>query len=125
MSRKFRPPTDVRTWWCAPHCGPGTLDSSGVCECGRTRFDCALAVTGAIKAGPLVEDPQGLVPTECFVSGFWCPGCGRFWANDSCMELFGAEYMASDGARLGYDGKTRGVSCVCGHHLFTTTPDLE
>lgn len=113
----FTKPTDVRTWWCAPHCGPGTTDSAEECECGLSRFDCALGVTEKIKAGGVVEGSTDGTDTACFVSGFWCHSCGRFWANDSCMERYGPEYEAADGAELNLalGGK---VSCVCGQELF-------
>lgn len=117
----FRKPTDPKQWWCAPHCGPGTTDHTEECECGRTRYDCALETTRKIAAGGLVEaTADGDQGDACFCSGFWCPGCGRFWAQDSCLERFGDEYEACDGAEL-TTGPDHTVACCCGRGLFRNT----
>ena len=122
MKRKplpaFSPPNDVKTYWLAPHCGPGNLDPEEICGfCGEPQGVCAqknsvaLEMTKREQCG--VEQPE-----SCGGSGFWCADCGRFWANDSCGERFGADYAAADGAALEYRENEDMVYCVCGHQLF-------
>lgn len=105
MAKKFARPKDVKVFWEAPHCGPGTLDPKEVCGfCGSEKGVCARNTSDSIrhKDGEMV----------CGGSGYWCYGCGRFWANDSCGETFGTEMKSADGARMTEkDGR---VVCVCG-----------
>ena len=124
----FKPPKDIKQWWCAPHCGPGTLDTSKECGfCGANVLDCAKQLSEAVKEHPewnfdgIVngnehDDPDSI----CGGSGFWCSGCGRFWAQNSCGESGTFEHHAADGVELELrDGK---IYCVCGKWLMTKRP---
>ena len=123
--KPFVPPKDVKAFWVAPHCGPGTLDPKDECGfCGRPGRECAAEASEAVAAHPDWlhdgcdmgnddDDPDD--GRACGGCGFWCKGCGRFWAQDSCGERFPGEMHAADGARQEVrDGK---VYCVCGRQL--------
>ncbi len=130
MKRKrFNPPKDVKQWWLAPHCGEGSLDPQEDCGfCGESHLDCALSMTLNVKAHPdwyhdLCEPEQSPDDQQvCYGSGFWCGGCGRFWAQDSCGECYALpEYHAADGLEIEVrDGK---AFCVCGKQLAVIRPD--
>ena len=135
MKRKkaFHPPKDIQQFWMAPHCGPGTLDPEEMCGfCGRTMRACAEAMSEAVRIYPNWnhdgcilgdghDDPEELI--ACGGSGFWCSGCGRFWAQNSCGESFPGEMQAADGAQqVIRDGK---VYCVCGKPLATLRPQEQ
>jgi hypothetical protein len=120
----FKPPTDVTTWWIAPHCGPGHTNRREICGfCGETCLDCALEATELVNGkhyqpGIVLEGHED----GCGGSGFWCRGCSRFWAQDACGESNGSEHRAADGATLtvGDDGY---VYCCCGRKLMKEAGD--
>jgi hypothetical protein len=110
---KFVKPTNVSTWWLAPHCGPATLDHSEICGfCGETYLDCALANSKSIA-----ENHEEI----CGGSGFWCAGCKRFWAQDACGESGWEMHQAADGARLTVQAGH--AHCVCGRKLMPVLPE--
>lgn len=115
--KPFTPPKDIKQWWLAPHCGPGTLDAEEHCGfCGRLVLDCARDMSEAVRLHP-ERDHYSHDETPCGGSGFWCSGCGRFWAQDSCGESYLGDMHSSDGAeQVVKDDK---VYCVCGKHLAT------
>jgi hypothetical protein len=129
-TKAFRPPEDIRQWWCAPHCGPGTLDTNGECGfCGANVIVCALALTDAVKHHPEWvhdgsilgdghDDPEDQM--ACGGCGFWCHKCGRFWAQDSCGNNSGADHASADGLKLVV--KDGNVHCVCGQLLMRVRP---
>jgi hypothetical protein len=127
---EYTPPEDIKQWWCASHCGPATEDTSECCGfCGAPVLECAKEMSDKMRDHPEYnfdgsqlgishDDPEGLA---CGGSGFWCSGCGRFWAQDSCGESSTYEHQASDGAKLvRRDGK---IYCVCGKWLMTERPE--
>jgi hypothetical protein len=100
---------DSYTWWMASHCGPGSTDKGELCGfCAEPQERCAQNNTDSIK----ISHKQW-----CGGSGFWCPSCGLFWAQNICGELFNAEFRnANPELRLTEkDGK---VLCSCGEYLF-------
>lgn len=101
-----RPPRDVKQFWVAPHCGPGTLDGNDTCGfCGLPYLRCAERNSETIAE----EHRQ-----ECGGAGFWCKSCGRFWAQDACGSS--GDPRAADGAELSVqDGY---ACCCCGNRLF-------
>ncbi len=131
---KSKKPTDVKAFWVAPHCGPGTTDQTKECGyCGRSYADCAKEFTEFLEKATQedLEDynlsmwgyPDALEERDnhpCGGSGFWCYKCGRFWAQNICGENSGAEHEACDGARLTIDPQGN-VYCVCGQHLMIHT----
>jgi|ERR1700730_16661892 len=116
--RSFKPPKDIKQFWLAPHCGPGTLDPQDMCGfCGETRQECAKEATEfANEKHQLGPSKMGLGdnPT-CGGSGLWCSECGRFWAQDSCGECDDLHLLASDGAEM--KEKMGFAHCVCGKKL--------
>jgi len=126
MSRyDLKPPKDINQFWLAPHCGPGTLNTYETCGfCGRTHKECAMAFSDHINKHPdyshdgdSLGDGQDDPEVACGGSGFWCSGCGRFWAQNSCGENQMEDHQSSDDAkpvlRILEDGRTA-VHCVCG-----------
>lgn len=111
--RKLKPPKDIKAWWRAPHCGPGSTDTTDDCGfCGRNVIECAEEHSESVnERHHQLGDDAG-----CGGCGFWCKGCGRFWAQGSCGESNYQEHVAADGAELytrsGY------VYCVCGKKLM-------
>ena len=101
-------PKDDRTWWKKSHCGPGSLDGSKLCECGETQHDCAQFNT---------ENIFLFHEQKCGCSGFWCPKCSKFYAQDACWETYGLEYHTVSGQHvmLKDDGY---LYCPCGAKLF-------
>ena len=128
---KYTPPKDINQWWCASHCGPATEDTSECCGfCGEPVLECAKSFSEKIEQHP-ERNHDGIIdgsphddPEDdmaCGGCGFWCSGCGRFWAQDSCGESGSYEHHASDGAELARkDGK---IYCVCGKWLMTERPE--
>ncbi len=115
--KSFKEPTDIRQWWLAPHCGPGSLDINEICGfCGCSRKVCA---ESAISSSDYIT---------CGGCGFWCSEsktCGRFWAQDACGERFEDDYLSCDGAKLtdSFDEQgRRWITCCCGTQLFIGTP---
>lgn len=101
-------PTDHDVFWLNDHCSPGTLDRDELCGgCGETHGDCAQKCTESIAL---------LNSVDCGSSGFWCPKCNRFYAQDVCGETPDDEMECVDGSRLTLvDGWIR---CACGEALF-------
>jgi hypothetical protein len=116
--KEFTPPTDITKWWKAPHCGPGSVDDTDECGfCGEPVIDCAL------EASKIVNDEHrqpgdGDYGEGCGGSGFWCYGCNRFWAQDSCGNNDYESHRASDGAELVLNDDTGFVYCPCGRQLM-------
>ncbi len=109
-------PTDVTKFWILGHCGlPTTQDETEQCGfCGEMYHDCSLNNTRSIKEKGQ-EDCGG---------GFWCHGCNRFWANDTCGNYMGDSKVACDGAELVWAENTGNfVYCCCGQKLFYWDPD--
>jgi hypothetical protein len=131
MGKRKRPPAFVKpadptVFWIAPHCGPGSTDPSDRCGfCGEKYIDCALACTAAANAG-LVVTGNGDVDERanvCGGSGFWCNGCKRFWAQDSCGESDGLEHRCADGSKLtAVNGR---AACPCGRLLMKLVKEDE
>jgi hypothetical protein len=125
---KFVKPKDIKQWWIAPCCGPGSTDLKGhECGfCGKSGQECA-ENTSTIVAGVMqlvheqgggeksVDNPDG--PESCGGCGFWCQGCGRFWAGDVCGNSDIPFMRAADGAEMVVKGED--VHCVCGRKLAT------
>ena len=70
---------------------------------------------------------------DCGGSGFWCPACGEFYAQDSCGEASGADWL---NARECFDPKNAKkyrlrmdedfkVFCPCGEFLFIDIYEKE
>lgn len=109
-------PRDVKAWWKAAHCRPETADATEICGfCGANVLDCAAENSASINERGI--ELGGVNEDGCGGSGFWCRGCGRFWAQDSCGESSGAEHSAADGAKLKI-GDDDFVHCVCGKRLM-------
>uniref|UniRef100_A0A6M3LL36 Uncharacterized protein n=1 Tax=viral metagenome TaxID=1070528 RepID=A0A6M3LL36_9ZZZZ len=108
-------PPDNKTWWRAPHCGPGSINGEELCECERTQIECAKANTKAIKKH------KNELDMDCGCSGFWCWKCGRFWAQDSCWERSGADYASADDSEM--IEKDGFAFCVCGNKLYKIATD--
>lgn len=107
MSR-FTKPANIKQFWLAPHCGPGTLDPNDLCGfCGKTRQECAQANSESVR----LHHKQA-----CGGSGLWCSYCGRFWAQDSCGESYNTDLQSVDGTALTEDKGY--VKCYCGKRLF-------
>lgn len=135
MPKQFNPPTGIKQWWEAPHCGSGSTNTAGVCGfCGDPVLDCAKRFSAFLRnASP--EDLEDMNKHTwgghskkhdypCGGCGFWCSGCGRFWAEDSCGEASPDMYSAADGAEL----ETREdnfVYCVCGKMVASNASCLE
>ncbi len=120
-------PKGVNVFWMAPHCGPGSLDPQEMCGfCGDTHEECARRMYEVVKAHPewkhdgsIIGDGQDDSEDQmvCGGSGFWCSGCGRFWAQNSCGEAFVGEMPSADGAKQ--EIRDEKVYCVCGKQLAT------
>lgn len=115
----FRPePTDSKLFWLDAHCGAGTTDLDELCAfCGFTHKECAETFTEGIK-----KDHSG----SCGGSGFWCPACGEFYAQDSCGERGFTDFInirekwfpeKAKEFRLKAD-KDYKIYCSCGEFLF-------
>ena len=123
---KFKPPKDIYQFWLAPHCGPGTLDKDEICGfCGETHEDCAGEFSDKIQdhpdwvhdgnlLGDGQDDPEDKM--ACGGSGFWCSGCGRFWAQDTCGNHTAQDHLASDEQELVLTDSS--IHCVCGKKLM-------
>ena len=109
MAEEWDPkPDDEKTWWLSSHCGPGTLDGNKNCGfCGKKHIECAKANTEAIKNGKV----------HCGGSGFWCPHCGLFWAQNACGEDSWSTHENVDEEKH-LVLKDDGVYCYCGAKLF-------
>jgi len=105
-------PKDDKTWWLRSHCTPGTLDEKAMCAfCGETHEKCAKENTESIKE----KHKQ-----NCGGSGFWCPGCGLFFPQDTCGEQSGEDYKTLSGKRVHLVNLVSGEKffCHCGEYLF-------
>ena len=101
-------PRNDQTWWMRSHCGPGSLDEDDLCdECGKSHRECAEHCTQHIK-----DYGEGY----CFCSGFWCPSCGVFYAQDSCLEVYDDQYETLSGKKVHREDND--IFCDCGLHLF-------
>jgi hypothetical protein len=118
-------PRDIKAFWKAPHCGEGSLDLDEECGfCARSQRECAEQLTDFFRNADDCQrknyaysmngegDLDGPGGCLCGGSGFWCTGCGRFWAQDSCGNLNGSAHKAADGNKLQRIGEK--VLCVCG-----------
>ena len=125
---KFEPPKDVRVFWRASCCGPATKDADDTCGfCGEANRDCAQAFSESVRKHPDwvhdgnilgdgQDDPEEHEDRACGGCGFWCSGCGRFWAQDSCGGSSGEEHRAADNREMVVkDGL---IYCVCGKQLM-------
>ena len=101
-------PKDDKTWWQRSHCGPGTIDGSEMCECGKTKYACAQYNTKHIHL---------FLEMDCGCAGFWCPKCKVFYAQDVCWETYDDEYETLSGKKveLHDDGY---IYCGCGERLY-------
>lgn len=117
--KPFKPPKDIYQFWVAPHCGPGTLDPDEECGfCGLPGKECAAYESEKVALHPDEYHDGGggdKSGDSCGGCGFWCKGCGRFWAQDSCGESMPGEMHAADGADQQIIGN--GVFCRCGKQL--------
>ena len=123
-----KPPKDIKQWWQSPCCGPLTIDDAELCGfCGDNVLECARKHSDYVREHPELnhdgmqngddqDDPEDTM--TCGGSGFWCSGCGRFWAQDTCGNYNGTDHEASDKAKLRVD-ENRKVYCVCGKWLMT------
>ena len=118
--------TDIYTFWKASHCAPGTTDPTDLCGfCGETNAECYKKHTAHIAEHHKEAGGDGEVEA-CGGSGFHCPKCNRFWAQDACGNSGGYEHQSADGKHLHIedtytlDGIRTGikVSCICGDWLF-------
>jgi hypothetical protein len=133
MKDFIKPPKDIKQWWMTPCCGPGTLDSQELCVfCGETHQKCAELFSESVKLHPEWnhdgsilgtpnDDPED--QTTCGGSGFWCSGCERFWAADTCGNLSPEDMRACDKAKQKVRG--RKVFCICGKQLATMRPESD
>lgn len=126
-SIKATKPTDPKQWWEASCCGPLTIDINEMCGfCGDNHKECANKFSAFLKTA---TDPQleglnkssfGYPPDDmeipCGGSGFWCSGCGRFWAQDTCGNYNGSAFCSSDDQELKLNDDN--VFCVCGKKLM-------
>ncbi len=131
---KHIPPKDIKQWWQSDCCGPCTEDTSEHCGfCGKPVLECARKHSDYVRDNPGLnhdgsilgdgyDDPEDTM--TCGGSGFWCSGCGRFWAQDSCGNHCGSDHLSSNGAKLQTD-KNRKVFCSCGKWLLTERPVTE
>ena len=108
-------PKDDKTWWMKSHCGPGSLDGTELCECCLSQEECARENTEWIKK----HHEQ-----QCGCSGFWCPACGVFYAQDACWETYGNEYETVNGVSLTEDADGMLLCGECGIMLFKE-PEAE
>lgn len=123
----FKPPTDVKQWWMAPCCGPGSTDPDKYeCECGKSGRECARhtsdVVARVLQLDPdqeggetAVGDPDG--EKVCGWCGFWCADCGRFWAGDTCGGSGIPDMNSADDTAMEVRGSD--VYCVCGRKVAT------
>jgi hypothetical protein len=134
MAKKkaFQPPTDVKQFWVAPHCGPGTLDINETCGfCGDSHQECAQKFSDFLRNASEVlllaysktmfgdhRDIEKMgIECPCGGSGFWCSKCGHFWAQDSCGDSGGTSHQSCDGDSLDFDDNNN-VLCVCGNRVM-------
>jgi hypothetical protein len=98
-------PTDTSKWWISSHCSPGHTDETDLCECGLMRFECAAKCTQWIRDSH---------EQWCGGSGFWCPNCNLFYAQDTCGESEIYEHATCNDLQpieiVDQDGE---VWCVC------------
>lgn len=115
-------PKDNKTWWIASHCADGTLDGNKDCGyCGKIYIECAREMSEAIKRSITENEVKHCYALECGASGFWCPNCGRFWAQDVCSESV-EEPWASDDAKC-YTDDAKLLHCICGQKLYMIGED--
>lgn len=132
--KPVNPPRSIKKFWLAPHCGPGSLDDREECGfCGAPHHECAERTSEIVREHPdwlhdgaIMGDGQDDPEDEmgCGGSGFWCSGCGRFWAQNSCGENFPGFMQSADGARQqircvvpNEEDGPKTVHCVCGKQL--------
>ena len=107
-------PDDNKTFWLTSHCRPGTPDENEICGfCGETYGDCAGRCTESVKNGRSIE---------CGGSGYWCPECGRFWAQDVCGESYNGDLQCQDGTEQIV--KDSHVFCSCLNKLHMVLAGL-
>ena len=110
---------DVNKYWKEKCCAPAFFDPADGCGfCDDTAGACAEKCSEAANAG-LIVTGNGGVPGRspvCGASGFWCRGCGRFWAQDTCGNHECEDHAAADGAKLTV--VSGHVRCVCGKRLM-------
>jgi len=108
---RFDSPKDPKQFRIESHCANGNIHGQDTCECGLKQIDCAHKCSDHIK-----EHHEIL----CGWSGFWCHGCGIFYANDTCGETF---WIAEDILELRDDGY--GYCRHCGAKLYKAEVGID
>lgn len=119
----FVKPGDIHTWFRLPHCGSGSTNTKDICGfCGETNEACAKELTEEVRKGRFFYTIGVGNNLSCGGSGFWCPGCNRFYAQDSCGNYELDSMVSTDGANplsveVPGEPSHRQVSCICGYKL--------